>query len=519
MSSATYTEKSKGKVLRNGKRQWAHQLHQNRFHGYGILTEFCYGHMRTSKEARQSPAANKVGQRSSRFENEGRTKLIYPPIESFWELPDQEERKGFSWSKLNIKTMLSYTFKFRGSLNRTGRSESMRLVLEGAHDPKDEQLVQSFREMLFLEGHFPGKQNDYHTLLRFLRRRDFDLTKAKESYLEFLKWREEFDVDAIAKEFKFEEYEEVKRCYPHGFHGVDRYGRPLYIERIGMVNLDALLQVTSMDRFLKYHVSEQEKTLTRRYPACSLAAKKHIASTTSILDMKDVGVSNFSKPARYLFLEIQKIDSNYYPETLHRLYIINAGSGFRVLWKALKAFLDPRTLAKIQVSINSLYSSKHRPQFQVLGSNYRSNLIEAVDPRSLDSNLPSFLGGNCTCSDCGGCFLSDKGPWNDHEIKEMLQAMVDSEDEYSDGEDGGMAVNRTLASDEGDIQIKDADDIIPTADKGLGQLREAKGDKTSLQKIQAFEDALNNANKIMQGLALHIEELKKRTKWQAQLGL
>ncbi|KAK2974978.1 hypothetical protein RJ640_012844, partial [Escallonia rubra] len=299
-------------------------------------------------------------------------------------------------------------------------------------------------------------------------------------------------------EFKFEEYEEVKRCYPHGFHGVDRYGRPLYIERIGMVNLDALLQVTSMDRFLKYHVSEQEKTLTRRYPACSLAAKKHIASTTSILDMKDVGVSNFSKPARYLFLEIQKIDSNYYPETLHRLYIINAGSGFRVLWKALKAFLDPRTLAKIQVSINSLYSSKHR---------------------SLDSNLPSFLGGNCTCSDCGGCFLSDKGPWNDHEIKEMLQAMVDSEDEYSDGEDGGMAVNRTLASDEGDIQIKDADDIIPTADKGLRQLREAKGDKTSLQKIQAFEDALNNANKIMQGLALHIEELKKRTKWQAQLGL
>ncbi|KAK3008437.1 hypothetical protein RJ639_014435 [Escallonia herrerae] len=449
--------------------------------------------MHTSKEARQSPAANEVRRRSSSFKNKGRTKLIYPPIESFWELPDQEERKGFSWSKLNIKKMLSSTFKFRGSLMRTRSSESMRLVLEGAHDPKDEQLVQSFREMLFLEGHFPGKQNDYHTLLRFLRRRDFDLTKAKGSYLEFLKWREEFGVDAIAKEFKFEEYGEVKRCYPHGFHGVDRHGRPLYIERIGMVDLDALLRVTSMDRFLKYHVSEQEKTLTRRYPACSLAAKKHIASTTSILDMKDVGVSNFSKPARYLFLEIQKIDSNYYPETLHRLYIINAGSGFRILWKALKAFLDPRTLAKIQV----------------LGSNYWSNVVEAVDPRLLDSNLPSFLGGKCTCSDSGGCLLSDKGPWNDHEIKEMLQAMVDSEDEYSNGEDGGMAANSILTSDKGEIQIKDVYDIIPTADKVLGQLREAKGDKTSLQKIQAFEDALKNANKVMQGLALHIKELKK----------
>jgi hypothetical protein len=26
------------------------------------------------------------------------------------------------------------------------------------------------------------------------------------------------------------------------------------------------------------------------------------------------GMSNFSKPARSLFMEIQKIDSNYYPE-------------------------------------------------------------------------------------------------------------------------------------------------------------------------------------------------------------
>lgn len=92
----------------------------------------------------------------------------------------------------------------------------------------------------------------------------------------------------IWQEFKFEEFQEVKNCYPHGFHGVDRYGRPVYIERIGMVDLDRFLQVTTIDRFVKYHVSEQEKTLNWRFPACSIAAKKHIASTLSILDVKDV---------------------------------------------------------------------------------------------------------------------------------------------------------------------------------------------------------------------------------------
>lgn len=36
-------------------------------------------------------------------------------------------------------------------------------------------------------------------------------------------------------------------------------------------------------------------------------------------------------------------------QTLHQLYIINAGSGFRALWKVLKAFMEARTLKKIQV--------------------------------------------------------------------------------------------------------------------------------------------------------------------------
>lgn len=36
-------------------------------------------------------------------------------------------------------------------------------------------------------------------------------------------------------------------------------------------------------------------------------------------------------------------------QTLNQLFIINAGSGFRILWKALRAFIDPRTLAKIHV--------------------------------------------------------------------------------------------------------------------------------------------------------------------------
>ncbi|CAH9120019.1 unnamed protein product [Cuscuta europaea] len=187
------------------------------------------------------------------------------------------------------------------------------------HDPEDKEKVESFRHFISRDNSLllvAGKEPGDHTLLRFLRMRNYDMVKAKEMFLNYLHWWDEFGVDQVCKEFKFDEYEEVKRYYPHGFHGVDKYGRPIYIERIGMIDIHQLLKVTTIERFLKYHVSEQEKTLNLRYPACSLAANKFIASTTSILDVKDVGMSHFSKQAKEMFKKIQKIDSSYYPEDL-----------------------------------------------------------------------------------------------------------------------------------------------------------------------------------------------------------
>ncbi|MED6180951.1 hypothetical protein PIB30_014733 [Stylosanthes scabra] len=73
-------------------------------------------------------------------------------------------------------------------------------------------------------------------------------------------------------EFQFREYTEVKKCYPHGYqyHGVDRHGRLVYIEKLGLLDLNMLLQVTTFERFIKYHVSEQEKTLRiTSHPFCN----------------------------------------------------------------------------------------------------------------------------------------------------------------------------------------------------------------------------------------------------------
>lgn len=393
------------------------------------------------------------------------------------QLGDEGPQKNPSVKRINA--VVAASTKLRNSMKKKHhRRVDSRLIIEDIRDPKENEMVQLFRKFLLEENLLPEKHDDYHNLLRFLHARKFDFVKAKEMWENMLQWRKDYGVDTIEEDFNFNEYHEVKMCYPHGYHGVDKDGRPVYIERIGKVDTNRLMQITTMENYLKYHVQELEKNLNLRFPACSIAARRHIDSTTVILDVTGVGLKNLCKASRDLIIEIQKIDGENYPETLNHLLIVNAGSGFKILWNTVKRFLDPRTASKIHV----------------LDRNYQNKLLQTIDA----SQLPDFLGGTCTCDGLGGCLFSDRGPWKDLGIiKNVMEGVAKSAAKIIYASSKGN--NSCAFPTDKEIECEDLSSTIDEVSPKISRESGAQGQVSTCEnnkEIECYDDSSSTTDEV-----------------------
>ncbi|CAH1425892.1 unnamed protein product [Lactuca virosa] len=275
----------------------------------------------------------------------------------------------------------------------------MYVVVEDVHDAEEIKVFDALRQALISEELLPLNHDEYHMMLRFLKAGKFDIRKPSKCGLICSNGGRNLVQIPSWRILNLKRRKMFLNTILKGIMGLIKM-EDLFVSReLVKLMLQSFLQATTLERYIKYHVMEFERT-THKFPACSIAAKKHIDQSTTILDVQGIGLKNMSKAARELIQSLQSIDGSNYPETLSRMYIINAGSGFRLLWNTLKSFLDPKTTAKIHV---------------IMGHKYQSKLLEIIDA----SELPDFLGGSCSCEDKGGCMRSDKGPWQDPDIMKM----------------------------------------------------------------------------------------------------
>ena len=110
-----------------------------------------------------------------------------------------------------------------------------------------------FREYVQSTGNYNSKFNDDY-LLRFSRARKFDFEKTKLMWDNFIKWRKEQDIDNV-NDISFDHCKETLwKNYQHNHAGVAKNGRPLFIERVGIVQYTPVISAVGLDGFLKYAI-------------------------------------------------------------------------------------------------------------------------------------------------------------------------------------------------------------------------------------------------------------------------
>lgn len=87
----------------------------------------------------------------------------------------------------------------------------------------------------------------------------------------------------------------------------------------------------------KYKLEQSKKTGVQRYKA------------TMIIDAKGIGAGFAMGKRRGIIQKIMNIGSEFFPETVWKIYVYNTGFFFSALWALAKKFIHPITKAKIRI--------------------------------------------------------------------------------------------------------------------------------------------------------------------------
>lgn len=278
---------------------------------------------------------------------------------------------------------------------------------------KEMQSIIQFKEALAQEKELVTQSllEDNDTLICFLRARKCDIEKSKKMILNYLKWRRDSNVDDIYQHFELPRVHEITLFYPHSFHKTGKNGQPLYIQILGDLKVEELFSIAPLETLVKYSTQTYERMIKDVFPACSIAAGKYVHGIISIIDLKKLNKSLFSKKVYNLIQADMGICQDYYPESLASSYIINCGFIFKALFAIIKPFLDVKTRGKIKV----------------FGADYKKALLEIIDKE----NLPTLIGGECTCEP-DGCLFSEAGPWKKYPLPPVTEDIIQKRKEFID---------------------------------------------------------------------------------------
>lgn len=189
-------------------------------------------------------------------------------------------------------------------------------------------------------------------------------------------------------------HSQLRSVYAACWHKWDKHGRPVYIERTGKVRTKELVKLSTTlvppgadntAPIREFHLhSNTVGEILADYRNRNLApGHRPVSQITVIMDCDGMNMDSYHGPALEIMQANSKMDQAYYPEMLYRLYLVNAPTTIKIGWAIAKRWLDERVQKKI------FFCSPGKETVKALSEHFNPE------------DLPSFLGGSCSC--VGGC--------------------------------------------------------------------------------------------------------------------
>ena len=218
-------------------------------------------------------------------------------------------------------------------------------------------------------------------LVRFVRARDGNVSKAEKMLREHGQWRDEYGFPALLAAPPTPEDAFIQRWWPDGLlEGSDLRGRPVQLIRLGKADLPGIEREVGRKKWIEYCCLKNEALFEEIRKRC-LRQNTFETSAPLIMDMRDLGTHHaWGVP---LFKAMLDVTEPNFPERLSATYIVNARGPrptnsiprrvdgvsrrrrrgeretntmptqapavFSWLYGMVKGFLNPGTAAKVQV--------------------------------------------------------------------------------------------------------------------------------------------------------------------------
>jgi hypothetical protein len=195
-------------------------------------------------------------------------------------------------------------------------------------------------------------EHETFKLLRFLRARQWNLPNAFQMLKNDLEWRS----NETRKDLKHLSAADVLQCdlnqlfkrLPTWVQGFDRQCRPVAWKQFGKLEIWKVLKLVSMETLLNFHAWEADQAL-RLMSEQSVATGYNIETFVVVIDAAHWHLGLATSDAYAFIRGMSVTDSDHYPERLGKLIVVNAPTTLSIAWKIVKGFLDPVTLAKINI--------------------------------------------------------------------------------------------------------------------------------------------------------------------------